>query len=96
MQECAEYLSCNVEALCIHVYIHVHVCGICILCVCVYVVSVCTCIHVHMYVCRHDNVLGHLVLICQSVNSFPILSAWDHTFVPREYLVPHLEDLFMK
>jgi NCK-associated protein 1 len=45
---------------------------------------------------KYDSVLGHLVLICQSISSFPILSAWDHTFVPREYLVPNLEDLFMK
>ncbi|CAI8006776.1 Nck-associated protein 1 homolog [Geodia barretti] len=45
---------------------------------------------------RSDIVLGNLVSICQSISSFPILSAWDHTFVPREYLVAHLEDLFMK
>lgn len=45
---------------------------------------------------KYDSIVGHLVSICQSFSSFPVLSAWDHTFVPREYLVPHLEDLFMK
>ena len=70
-----------------------------------YVVCVCVCVCVYVCACvcdyvlvnyRVDSVLGNLVSICQSISSFPVLSAWEHTFVPREYLVTHLEDLFMK
>jgi len=45
---------------------------------------------------RQDASVRHLVNICFSVNCFPAITAWEHTFVPREYLVPYLEDLFMK
>ncbi|XP_064384719.1 nck-associated protein 1 homolog [Halichondria panicea] len=45
---------------------------------------------------RVDSVLQTLVGLSFSVNCFPSITAWEHTFVPREYLVSHLEDLFMK
>ena len=46
--------------------------------------------------CRQDEKVNNLVAICFSVNCFPTISAWEHTFAPREYLVSNLEDLFMK
>ena len=45
---------------------------------------------------RQDEKVNNLVAICFSVNCFPTISAWEHTFAPREYLVSNLEDLFMK
>lgn len=45
---------------------------------------------------KKDSSLQNMVAICFSVNCFPTITAWDHTFSPREYLVTHLEDLFMK
>ena len=45
---------------------------------------------------RKDSSLQNLVSICFSVNCFPSITAWEHTFAPKEYLVSHLEDLFMK
>ena len=50
----------------------------------------------HVLSHRQDSSVLNLVNICFSVNCFPSITAWEHTFVPREYLVPHLEDLFMK
>jgi NCK-associated protein 1 len=34
--------------------------------------------------------------LCFTVTAFPSISAWDHTFTPREYLISHLEELFIK
>ena len=43
-----------------------------------------------------DFMLRNLVDLCFSLNYFPSILVWDHSFVPREYLVSHLEDLLMK
>ncbi|KAL5499346.1 hypothetical protein EMCRGX_G010742 [Ephydatia muelleri] len=43
-----------------------------------------------------DLMLRNLVDLCFSLNCFPSILVWDHSFVPREYLVSHLEDLLMK
>ena len=40
--------------------------------------------------------LSSLVHLCWSINHFPSITAWEHVFVPREYLVPHLEELFIR
>jgi len=40
--------------------------------------------------------LSSLIHLCWSINHFPSITAWEHIFVPREYLVPHLEELFMR
>ncbi|XP_065844432.1 nck-associated protein 1 homolog [Oscarella lobularis] len=34
--------------------------------------------------------------LCMALNHVPVLTAWDHKFSPREYLVSHLEDLLAK
>ncbi|KAL5499329.1 hypothetical protein EMCRGX_G010719 [Ephydatia muelleri] len=43
-----------------------------------------------------DFMLRNLVDLCFSLNCFPSILVWDLSFVPREYLVSHLEDLLMK
>ena len=43
-----------------------------------------------------DIALKVLVDLCHTLTAFPNISAWDHTFTPREYLVGHLEDLFIR
>eukprot|EP00731_Ephydatia_muelleri_P012521 Em0006g1415a len=43
-----------------------------------------------------DLMLRNLVDLCFSLNCFPSILVWDHSFVPRQYLVSHLEDLLMK
>ena len=53
-------------------------------------------IHTFLFLYRQDSIVQTLVDMSFSVNSFPSISVWEHTFVPREYLVSHLEDLFMK
>ena len=40
--------------------------------------------------------LSSLIHLCWSINHFPAITAWEHVFVPREYLVPHLEELFIR
>ena len=56
--------------------------------------------HTHTYhthiTHRKDFMLRNLVDLCYSLNCFPSILVWDHSFVPREYLVSHLEDLLMK
>ncbi|XP_003382558.1 PREDICTED: nck-associated protein 1-like [Amphimedon queenslandica] len=43
-----------------------------------------------------DHAVRTLIDLCFTVTVFPSISAWDHTFTPREYLLPHLEELFIK
>eukprot|EP00731_Ephydatia_muelleri_P012654 Em0006g1548a len=43
-----------------------------------------------------DLMLRNLVDLCFSLNCFLSILVWDHSFVLREYLVSHLEDLLMK
>ena len=40
--------------------------------------------------------LSSLIHLCWAINHFPAITAWEHVFVPREYLVPHLEELFIR
>ncbi len=34
--------------------------------------------------------------LCFTLTAFPTISAWDHTFTPREYIVNHIEDMFIR
>ena len=56
------------------------------------------CVHIHIVylLCSSDVALTTLVNLCHTVTAFPSISAWDHTFTPREYLLSHLEDLFIR
>ena len=56
------------------------------------------CVHIYLLylLCSSDIALTTLVNLCHTVTGFPSISAWDHTFTPREYLLSHLEDLFIR
>ena len=56
----------------------------------------CTCDCVVIPHVRGDALLSSLIHLCWSINHFPSITAWEHVFVPREYLVPHLEELFIR
>ncbi|XP_065902266.1 nck-associated protein 1 homolog [Dysidea avara] len=43
-----------------------------------------------------DSLLSSLIHLCWSINHLSSVTAWEHIFVPREYLVPHLEELFIR
>jgi NCK-associated protein 1 len=42
----------------------------------------------------HDQTLIQLSNVSWSVNHYPTLSCWEHTFRPREYIISHLNELF--
>ena len=43
----------------------------------------------------NDLLIQKLVHLCWSLNHYPTISVWEHTFRPREYLTPHLEEIFI-
>ncbi|XP_062504745.1 nck-associated protein 1-like [Corticium candelabrum] len=43
-----------------------------------------------------DNHMLMLIGICSALNHVPMLTAWEHKFVPREYLGSHIEDLLSR
>jgi NCK-associated protein 1 len=43
-----------------------------------------------------DGHMSMLIEVCSALNHVPILNAWDHKFIPREYLSTHIEDLLSK
>ena len=42
-----------------------------------------------------DLLMQKLIHLCWSLNHYPTISVWEHTFRPREYLTPHLEEIFI-
>lgn len=42
-----------------------------------------------------DLLMQKLIHLCWTLNHYTTISVWEHTFRPREYLTPHLEEIFI-